>query len=988
MTDSESQDKLGPYTLLSKLGQGGMGEVHLARDSRLGRDVGLKLLPSDLHKDPERRERLLREARAVAQLNHPNIATIHEVGEAEGQDYLAFEYVDGSTLDTVLRQRRLTPREIVDIAAPLADAIAFAHERGIIHRDIKATNVMLTSRGVPKLIDFGLAKAVTVAAAPVDEDSNTLTNLTMAGSVLGTPEAMSPEQALGRPVDKRSDIFSFGGLLYVMAAGCSPFRREGQTFMEVIDAVIHQDPEPLARVRPDLPRALVALIERAMCKSPVDRYASMTDLVSDLERVKKGLHERNRISFRRPAVWIPLAALAIALAGLGFWWWQRESRVEWARNQALPEIARLVDATPWTGGIGLWDAFALGREAEVYIGDDPTLLTLSKKYSAPLTIRSDPPGAQVYARPYASVEGEWELLGETPIESLRYVRGVLRVRVEKNGYRPVHDIYWNPMFKGGERGYVLREPGNIPEGMEWCPASAPRLWVQGAPAGIHLPGIEHLPPRDLDDFFIDRCEVTNRAYKRFVDAGGYKQERFWKVPFAENGRPVDWKTAMARFTDKTRRPGPATWEVGDYPEGRDDFPVTGVSWFEAMAFAEFVGKTLPTIYHWDTVALTWASGDIVPFANLNGRAPRAVGSTQAMHRFGTYDLAGNVREWCINASSRGGRFILGGGWNDPAYAFNDAFAQNPWDRSPTNGLRCMRYASDSANRTALEQSIELPFRDFLNEPQVSNDTFDVYRAQFRYDEKPLNATIEETKEEQDYKRIKITFDAAYGGERMMAYLFLPTKGKPPYQTVVLFPGSGAIHTRSSESLSPRTSDFILKSGRALMFPIYKSTYERGDGLVSDYPDETSHWKDHIIMWSKDLSRSIDYLETREDIAADKLAYLGLSWGAAMGPIMIAVESRLKVGVVVVAGLNFQRALPEVDEVHYAPRVKIPMLMLNGKYDFFFPYETAQLPFYELLGTPAEHKKLVVYEAGHAFPRTARARETLAWLDKYLGPVEF
>ncbi|MHC5109273.1 MAG: alpha/beta hydrolase family protein [Planctomycetota bacterium] len=172
-----------------------------------------------------------------------------------------------------------------------------------------------------------------------------------------------------------------------------------------------------------------------------------------------------------------------------------------------------------------------------------------------------------------------------------------------------------------------------------------------------------------------------------------------------------------------------------------------------------------------------------------------------------------------------------------------------------------------------------------------------------------------------------------------------------------------------------------------MVPIYKSTYERGDGLASDYPDETRNWKDHVIMWSKDLSRSIDYLEKREDIASDKLAYMGLSWGAAMAPIMIAVESRLDVGVVVVAGLNFQRALPEVDEVHYAPRVEIPMLMLNGKYDFFFPCETSQVPFYELLGTPAEHKTFVVHETGHAFPQTNRALETLEWLDKYLGPVE-
>jgi dienelactone hydrolase len=442
---------------------------------------------------------------------------------------------------------------------------------------------------------------------------------------------------------------------------------------------------------------------------------------------------------------------------------------------------------------------------------------------------------------------------------------------------------------------------------------------------------------------------------------------------------------MARFRDKTQRPGPATWEVGDYPEGQGDYPVTGVSWYEAAAYAVFAGKRLPSVYHWDRVAFTWASGEIVPLSNLSGSGLVRAGGTAGMNRFGTYDLAGNAREWCANPSSRGDRFILGGGWNDPPYAFNDAYAQSPWDRSETNGFRCIQPADASAPDASLEATIPLPFRDFKSEPPVSDETFALFLNQYRYDPTPLHAKVEETLEEEDYRRERISFDAAYGGERMTAYLFLPRKGSQPFQTVVLFPGSGAIHTRSSASLAPGLLLFLLKSGRALLQPVYKSTYERGDGLASDYPNETSSWRDHVVMWGRDLRRSIDYLETRPDADAARLAYVGVSWGAAMGPIMMAVEPRLKVGIVVVAGLNFQRALREVDEVHYAPRVKIPVLMLNGKYDFFFPYETSQLPFFELLGTPRPHKKLVVHETSHAFPRTDLARESLAWLDEHLGP---
>jgi dienelactone hydrolase len=180
--------------------------------------------------------------------------------------------------------------------------------------------------------------------------------------------------------------------------------------------------------------------------------------------------------------------------------------------------------------------------------------------------------------------------------------------------------------------------------------------------------------------------------------------------------------------------------------------------------------------------------------------------------------------------------------------------------------------------------------------------------------------------------------------------------------------------------------FLLKAGRAVMFPVYKGTYERGDGLDSDYPEQTISYKDHVIMWVKDISRSIDYLETREDIDSSKLAYLGVSWGGGMGAIVPAVEKRLDTSVLFVAGLYFQRALPEVDGVNYVSRVTHPVLMLNGEYDFFFPLETSQRPMFELLGTPEKDKRWRVYPGSHSFPWPEVIRESLDWLDKYLGPV--
>jgi eukaryotic-like serine/threonine-protein kinase len=306
--------------------------------------------------------------------------------------------------------------------------------------------------------------------------------------------------------------------------------------------------------------------------------------------------------------------------------------------------------------------------------------------------------------------------------------------------------------------------------------------------------------------------------------------------------------------------------------------------------------------------------------------------------------------------------------------------------SPTNGFRCVRLLEKEPNLAALERPIDLPTRNFLAEKPVPDEVFAQYVRQFAYDKTPLDATIEEEKPMANGIRQKITFNAAYGGERMMAYLFLPANAKPPLQVVVTFPGSGSIGTRSSASLDVGRIDFIVRTGRAVLWPIYKGTYERGGALQSDYPEETTAYKDYVVMWGKDLARSIDYVETRQDLDAGRIAYYGLSWGGAMGAILPAIEPRIKANILYVAGFNFQRALPEADQINYVTRVRQPTLILNGELDFFFPAETSQRPMFELLGTPAEHKRRLIFPGGHSVPRTEMIRESLAWLDRYLGPV--
>jgi len=273
---------LGPYQIVRLLGRGGMGDVYLARDPRLGREVALKVLPPDFSAGPERRERFLREARAVSALNHPSISTIHEIGCAEGQDYICLEYIQGRTLDALLKEGGLALERLVELALPLAEALVYAHGKGILHRDLKPANVMVSELGIPKILDFGLAKFLPVG----DGSSRAPTaSMTEEGLVLGTLAYMSPEQALGHKVDQRSDIFSFGAVLYEMATGKQAFG--GGTPTERLDAVLHAGPVPVAELRPDLPAELSLVVEKALRKDSSERYQNMADLAGDLRHLKR-----------------------------------------------------------------------------------------------------------------------------------------------------------------------------------------------------------------------------------------------------------------------------------------------------------------------------------------------------------------------------------------------------------------------------------------------------------------------------------------------------------------------------------------------------------------------------------------------------------------------------------------------------------------------------------------------------------------------------
>jgi dienelactone hydrolase/predicted Ser/Thr protein kinase len=948
--------RLARFEIRDLLGRGGFGEVYRAHDTRLDRTVALKILRPEVATD-QLRERLHREAVAASALHHPGIGTVYDLVEAGGRLLIVMELVEGRTLAEAVSGGPLAPSEAVAVGMGIASALGEAHRAGILHRDVKPANVMLGPGGRVTVLDFGLAKRLAASGAPAGSE------LTGDGTAVGTLSYMSPEQLLARDVDERSDLFSLGVVLYEMVAGRRPFA--GGSALAIADANLHSAPPPVET--PAVPERLKGAVRRLLEKDPSRRFASAAELIEELRKVEADLVRHARWRRRRLMLALGTAgALAVSVAG--GWFWHRASRARWARETVPTEIARLTAAEEFT------KAADLAREGRAVLPDDAALARLWQDVTLEVSFDSVPPGADVSYRPLGAPSTGWRWMGRTPLTKARVPKANHLVRIEKPGFRAFQEIWpgtpW--LLRGEDVRLQLDEEGRAPSAM---------VRVTGGDSRIRIPGLQGLPMLRLPDYWIDQHEVTNGEYARFVEAGGYQRRDLWAEPFVRDGRTLEWDEAMAEFRDPTGRPGPATWDLGGFPKGQEDHPVVGVSWYEAAAYSQFVSKVLPSIYHWSRAAQVGVSHLIVPVSNFAAAGTVAVGG--ALSGFGTSDMAGNAKEWCRNEAAGGKRYILGGGFGEPTYTFNDADAQSPWERRPNYGFRCIRL--EVPPPAGAMARVEPPWRNFEKEKPVSDEVFRAFKGLYAYDRTELDARVEEVETTDEWTRERVSFSAAYGGERVIAHLYLPRNASPPFQTVILFPGSGGMYAEKYLGLVELGTLFP-RTGRALLEPIFKGTFERRDGLQDDYPEPTALWRDHVIAWSKDLGRSLDYLEARPEIDRSRFAYFGQSWGAAMAPIMLALEGRFRAAVLTSPGFQRQRTLPEVDAINFITRVRVPTLILGGRYDHFFPEAPTQRPFRQLLGTPARDKRFVLYDVGHTLPRKEVARESIDWLDRHLGPV--
>jgi len=528
---SAGQILAGRFRITGFIAAGGMGEVYKAEDTLLDRTVALKFLPEDLANDQPSLERLRSEARAASALNHPNICTVYDFGEDKGRAFIAMEFLEGETLSARLKKGPLPIDETLKVAIPVANALATAHRKGIIHRDLKPGNIMLVD-GAVKLLDFGLAKW----DRPISPDAMTASLTITDAQIVGTLPYMSPEQLTTREVDARADIFAFGAVLYEMLTGAKAFLRKSSS--ETILALDHEEPRPLKDLV-KVPDDLECIVQRCLRKQREERYASMSQIVQELEDCYAsnvasagGIHLRLlRQEVKRPRIAVPALLGLVMLVVLGAWWIRHDSKVSWAREQALPKVTQLIDAEK------PGEAYTLAVQAEHYIPRDPMLTKLWDKMSYVDSISTIPPGVWVYRKNYNAREQDWEFVGVSPIQKRRFPLVDSRWKFELKGFATVERATYSA-YSPESPTITMNKADQAPAGMVHVTIQDPGS-SEGVPVTLSgLPGFEYWPPVPVQDYWIDKYEVTNKQFKVFLDQGGYRNPAYWNQEFRKDGRAL------------------------------------------------------------------------------------------------------------------------------------------------------------------------------------------------------------------------------------------------------------------------------------------------------------------------------------------------------------------------------------------------------------------------------------------------------------------
>ncbi|WP_231616157.1 protein kinase domain-containing protein [Novipirellula artificiosorum] len=931
--------QIGRYKLLQEIGEGGMGVVFMAEQEHpVRRKVALKIIKPGMD-TKQVIARFEAEEQALALMDHPNIARVLDAGSTDtGRPFFVMELVRGVPITNYCDKNQLTPTERIRLFIDVCMAVHHAHYKGIIHRDIKPSNVLISlhdGKPVVKIIDFGVAKAI-------NQRLTERTLFTELEQLVGTPLYMSPEQAemSGLDVDTRTDVYSLGVLLYELLTGTTPFDRDrlNSVSYDEVRRIIREvePPKPSTRIstlgetlsticelRKTEPNRLSLLIRgdldwvvmKALEKDRTRRYDSAKALADDLShyladepveasppsktyRLKKSIR-RHRLGVTYSIIaifFIGIVSLVLYKSFLAHIDSEKAAQIAAERDRAhkesIPAIRQLLAEEKYA------EAYSVARRTQKLLPDDPTLLDLWDQTAIIANVTSEPSGAQVFVRDWRDENSTWADLGTTPLERVRIPRGPLLWQFKKEGHAPLVTV--RELEARGTTSVNLDSTSQLPPGT-----------------------VRVVPGDDRRPFFVDKFEVTNRQFKEFVDAGGYERQEFWQHGFIDDGKKISWKEGIQRFTDSTDQLGPATWSEGGYADEMSDHPVAGVSWYEAAAYAAYAKKSLLTVEDWDLAANRTDFKYIVPYANFSGEGSQEVGVNHGIGKYEVYDIAGNVKEWCVTPNIDGLRCMRGGAWDEPDYAFGVIETHSPFARDETFGIRCAKY--DELPEVVVHAEANFTPPTYVPTAQEISQ----FSLAFDYEKDlPLNVElVSRTAEIDGLVHETLRINTAYDGERMTLHMFLPPRRSAPFKTIVYFLGVGTRqHLRFADAtrgIDWRLPASIAKSGRAVCWPEIQGTFGRQDHHVSGATAD--------IHRTKDIFRAIDYLEKRGDIDMESLSYLGFSWGAGHGPRIAVLEDRLKSCVFLAGGL-FVGPTPETSPANYAPHISIPVLMVNGAHD--------------------------------------------------------
>ncbi|MDC1336344.1 SUMF1/EgtB/PvdO family nonheme iron enzyme [Flavobacteriaceae bacterium] len=637
-------------------------------------------------------------------------------------------------------------------------------------------------------------------------------------------------------------------------------------------------------------------------------------------------------------------------------------------NQVIPEIIELYDS----GQIG--KAFLKSKALFEEYPSNEIIENYFKKSSRYAYLKTDTSGVDVSVQ-YAE-DSIYNYIGQTPIDSF-LVPNTWPSHKLKLTYNKIDFV------KEWSDNHNYRFPDKtifIPDGHKVILGSDPWMFLQG----VNFEGIK------LNSFSISNNEVSNKEYQKFVDSGGYENQRYWDFPFQVGDKIYDFNSSIKLFVDKYGKLGPSNWSFGKYPTGLGNHPVTGISWFEARAFARFSNLSLPNIYQWlyaSGIPDNWSVVDlsVTKGSNYNSTQTREVDNKNGSYN-GLNNIGGNVKEWTLNPNgdNKDKYSILGGSFKEAPYTFNNYYSKSPFDRDIGNGIRLSKNLTK--NKSKLDNDVIPEFqRDFDKIDDVSDEVFEVYKSQFEYNEPLVAKTINLDNFQEGYTAQKFEIETAYeSDEKLHGYIVFSNKFKGKYDPVIVYPNAGSIGN-NTDSDFPGFSGLkhLVDEGYAIIHPIYYNTFSREKTINTFWANESEDYKNTIIKIGKDYKKSLDYIESRNDFNFDSMSYFGYSWGSTTSNYLLAIDDRIKSAVLCVGGLMIQKSKKEIEAHYYVRRIKTPILHIVGKEDGIFGYEENYKPWKKLIGTSSEKLKTIELEnVGHGLPWDTIIKHQSNWIKRH------